>query len=271
MKNPMLRFSLALAVLAATGCFFGGDDEKATGFAKVSPGFYVADYDAIPKLPNGEPGNWRGLGGEISLSTEGGFRMFWTFDTSLVYELRGKWGQKDFGLYFTDMMEMLLAQPDSMTPVFEADTCEVMDVTANSFIRKEYTPLRQKPYWIKYTKADPPQVKPGTYRLTVEGDSTTPHFTVTINFDGQNFRYQERDTSVAFEFEAKWYQVGTVLATFENRRHFRNDSTGGFGPWDSLTAEILQKVRISDDKVEIWSPPSGLFSGGWTTYSKVVE
>ena len=157
------RFLAFLAALAAAGCFFGGEEDLATG-KKITPGFYSGGYAHIE--------NAEGLESEFILNANGDFWLFWITENQPWYDLRGKWGQKNSELIFSEMEEIWGAFT-TWLPV-EDDTNAVAKVTAKSFSRKEWTPLRQKPYWIKYQRKSVLELGDGVYQSisAFPGDST---------------------------------------------------------------------------------------------------
>jgi hypothetical protein len=259
MKNEIEKIALGLfAVLAVSGCLSSGDESN---FSKVSSGFYVADYSGIPGST--------GLESELSLVDGGAFRMFSFGDTTLFYDLSAKWGQTANGILLTESKELNLFQSDTAVPM-EDDTVSLMDITGTGFTRVEYTPMRRKPYWVPYHKQTLPIIKEGDYETILSpADSINPAVKAVLSFTGTDFTYSEVDTITKFEYSAKWYQLGSVLATGNARRRLYVDSTHAFSDWDTLSGESLQRVHVTDNDVQVWEPPSGpFFGGGWTIYNK---
>lgn len=273
MKNSIKILPLFAAVLSVTGCLFGGGGDDQPAFTKIAPGLYTADYSGVAD-PQGY-----GLEEEISINDDGSYRMFWLSHNDPVLDQRGSWSQNVYdarngnALRFSSVKELWIGQSDSLLPA-DDDTNSVINVSGNSFTRLEYTPFRQKPLWIKYTLQSYPTIKDGDYFFAQAADSTHSPTTIKISFSGSDFSYTYSDTAEKYQAHAKWFQIGTILATTNNAQRYFSDSLKAFpDQWDStsLSSEILQRVRnVADSGFEMFNaPPPGVpDSGSWTFYRR---
>lgn len=254
---PCLTLSLALSL---AGCF-GGEDDSLTHpdktpkdtvkSSRLSPGFYVGDYSPFDSLKE-----WNS---EFTLNADGTYRFYWIRTNEAVEDIRGSWAHKDSNLYTTAVTESFLSRgvfgPGS--PV-EGDTNSIRDVTDSSFIRKEWTWIRQKPYWVTYRKKNLPRLQAGDYQYVQEtaGDSVTPPKITRIKMSlaETDFRYTITDTLEYFQAEAKWYFIGTLLVTDANRGRDYDDSLKAFGAWDTIPGSLIQRLQgVSDTGFQMWS------------------
>jgi hypothetical protein len=146
-------------------------------------------------------------------------------------------------------------------------------VTDTSFTRREYSPVRQKPLWVTYTRRNYPALKSGAYLLvkTYPQDSTTTldvKFTITL--DGSRFLFSVvEDTLESFQASAKWSQVGSFLATEENLQR-QLDTSRTFPAWDTLGGLILKRLQtVSDSTFRMWSPQSFFDTASWDPYRRI--
>ncbi len=282
MKKAIL-FPLLVSAICFVGCFFGGEEDTATIDNKdslatgktipISPGLYVGDYTWIDS-------NKAGFESELKFNADGTFRQFWISDNESVYEVRGEWAQHDSNLHFLNLFAAdgkggLFKYADFL-PI-DPDTNSLSQVTDTSFIRREYTPLRQKPYWIRYVKRTFTGLKNGTYQFTLtkpapsDTDSlATMDYKYIVKLDGKSFGYSYReDTLELFQATADWYQLGTFFITEKNLSRSRVDTSSTFSSWDSLPAFLMYRVKqISDTSFQMWTP--GVFPtyiGTWDVYS----
>lgn len=255
---PILALSLALSL---AGCF-GGEDDSLTNpgknpkdtarSARLSPGFYVGDYSPYDSI-----GEWNS---EFTLNADGTYRFYWIRTNEAVQDIRGNWTHKDSNLYINAVTETFLNRGifGPAAPV-EDDTNAIRDVTDSSFTRKEWTWIRQKPFWITYRKKDLPKLQAGDYQYVqeIKGDSVTPDKIIRIKMSlaGTDFRYSiTEDTLEYFQAEAKWYFIGSLLVTDENRGRDYVDSLKAFGGWDTIPGALVQRLQgVSDTGFQMWS------------------
>jgi hypothetical protein len=280
MKKSLPEISAFFAALFFAACVPGGNDEnpvKTNGkdtshvAGSVTPGFYAGDYSAIPD-PRGYA-----LESELSLGGDGSFRMFWLSANEPVLDLTGKWAQDVYdghdGLLLSSQQELWVGQLDSLLPAPD-DTNRIEGVKTASFYRQEYTPYQQKPVWVPYVKKDYPLIKDGDYVFVVPGDSGTPDITLKISLKGSDFVYTFTDSIDEYMVSSKWFQIGTVFATTDNKRKYYSDSLKAFpATWDDSTmdSEILYRVRnVTESGFQMWNPPPPGIpdTGSWTIYTK---
>jgi hypothetical protein len=276
-----IRILAVLSALLAAGCFFGGDNETSTvpdpvkpdSTAKaklIVPGMYVGDYAWIDSGKHG-------LESEFILDTNGTYRLFWISENEAVYDQRGNWNQRDSSFYFSKSQETWVAGGVfSNFESIEDDTNSVRSVTDTSFIRREWTPLRQKPYWITYHKRVYPKLTDGSYLLekidsSMILDSVPVLLAIKISFTGHDFFYSYSEKAVEkFQAKATFYQVGSFLATEDNQQR-ELDSTNTFPEtWTKYSGSILKRLQsVSDTAFSMWNPPAFLQPAGtWESYSK---
>jgi hypothetical protein len=275
------RILLVLSALLAAGCFFGGEGETSTEPDKVDPkdtipkaklivpGVYTGDYTWIDS-------NNHGLESEFVLDANGKYRLFWISENEAVYDQRGNWHQKDSNFYFNSITDAWVYSGvfDNFS-ILEDDTNAVIGVTDTSFTRREYTPLRQKPYWITYHKVNYPSLKDGEYRLakSIERDSIQVTYIFKIKLTGNDFLFSLIEDSVeSFQSAAKFYQAGSFLVTEENQQR-EIDSTNTFpATWIPVDGAILKRLQsVSDTTFNMWNPPSLFEAGSWDIYNKNLK
>jgi hypothetical protein len=270
MKKSLLgKTLLVAAVLSVTGCFFGGSTDD-NALTKITPGFYVADYSGVT---NGQ----FNFETELSIVQDGTFRMFWLADNAPILDRAGKWGQGAYygrnSLHFFEGQNLWVGQTDSLIPAPD-DTDQIRDITPTSFVRLQWTPYLEKPLWITYTLKNYPVIKDGDYVFSEAGDSTRLPTLIKLSFKGSDFTYSYSDTSEKYQATAKWFQIGTILATVQNKQKYFSDSLKAFPEtWDStsLSPEILQRVSaISDKSFQMFNPPPPGIpdTGSWTVYTR---
>jgi len=268
----------ALFTLSLAGCF-GGEEETDTNpiipvdstkaAKKLSPGLYVGDYS-----PFDTTGSWES---EFTLNLDGSFRFYWILRNEAIGDIKGKWFQKDSSLYFDDVTETFINQNSGFFvdgEVVEDDTNSVRDVTDSSFTRKEWTLMRQKPYWVSYKKKSFAQLKGGDYQYTRDikvDDTTTLKVKIGISLDGTAFLYSyKEDTLESFQAAARWYQIGSIFGTEENRGRSFIDSLKKFDEWDTIPGALLQRIQdVSDTAFFMWSPGNVFSPGAWDVYNKI--
>lgn len=272
---PYFRSAASALALFLAGCFGGEGDsptyaDSGNGSAMLKPGLYVGDY--TPYDTSG-----RGWQSEFTLSEDGSFRFFWLLDNQPIGDIRGKWFQRDSSLHLNAVSETYLDQRQGFFvdpyPV-ENDTNTVRNVTKTSFMRKEWTLMRQKPYWITYTRRDLPRLGEGAYQYFTEVpiDATAKDtISIDIGLSGDGFAYKYKEHGkVFFEVDAKWAQIGSILLTYDNRTRGYLDSLQDFAPWDTLPGVLLQRVdSVSADGFHMWSPGGMSSPGTWDKYHKL--
>ena len=284
---PLSKVLVSLIVLSLAGCFGGADEEggnplkppagnNGSGARPISPGLYAADYSLLDSARAG----WES---EFTLDSSGDFRHFLIVGNEPVGDTRGRWFQRDSNLFFGGVTESYIDPSGFFLESYsiEDDTNAVREITDTSFIRKEWTLLRQKPYWVAYRKKPVERLRDGTYEYSrgvevpaadTSADSTdTMTVRIRITFDGAGFLYSySEDTLEAFQAKAEWYQLGSVLGTERNSSRSYIDSLGAFEEWDSLPGALLQRVRmISDTSFQLWSPGGILSAPAWDEYRRV--
>ena len=275
---------VTICALFGVGCFFGGESDTSTTPEKkdsiavlpktpsVSPGLYAGDYAWI----DSNKAEWES---EFYLNSDGTFRLIGISANDALYDMRGKWAQHDSGLFFVKMNESW-----SRDGVFydftevEDDTNSIRQVTDTSFIRREWTPLRQKPYWITYTKRSFPKVKEGEYSFVQNYPNPTPEdslATIDVKFNiklkGGDFLFSVvEDTLESFQASAEWAQVGSFLSTEKNLQRYAEDSTHAFpSAWDTVGGIILKRLRtVSDTSFHMWNSPTAFNPGSWDPYHR---
>lgn len=274
------KILIAISALLTAGCFFGGEsdaptsitaDTKDTDTAKVKlikPGIYAGDYAWIDS-------NKAGLESEFILDSNGSFRLFWISENEAVYDQRGNWHQKDSNFFFNGATETWAQGGifDNFTAI-EDDTNAIVGVTDSSFRRREWTPLRQKPYWITYSRKTYPTLREGTYTLKrtygSDSDAVDYMFTIKLKDKGFFFSVLQDDTLESFQDSATYYQIGSFLATDGNKQR-EPDSTNTFPDWSPVQGTVLKRLQtVSDTAFSMWSPASFFEPGSWDPYSKIV-
>lgn len=282
---PISSASLVLALsLALAGCFGGeGDTATNTGgngqtgggdIKSLKAGLYVGDYAPYDTAEQG----WES---EFHLDADGNFRFFWILGNMPVGDIQGKWVQRDSNLQFSSMTESFLdMNSETFPPAYriDDDTNAVRAVTDTSFIRREWTLLRQKPYWVTYTLRAIPAVKQGTYQFSKYMSDTLPDTgavdptQVRITLDGGgDFGYTIKpDSVIDVEFDGQWAQLGSILVTRNNRVRSWVDSLKAFDDWDTIPGSMLHRVRyVSDTAFHFWFPGNFFSAGDWGVFGRI--
>lgn len=279
MQKSALVLSSVMAIALSLGGCFGGEDaddnpvdpqdtSKISG-NKLKPGLYVGDYS-----PYDTAGRWES---EFTLSQDGAYRFFWVIDNEPIGDIQGSWFQRDSSLHFTGIKESYMDQGSGLFlpgEGVEDDTNSVRNVTDSSFVRREWTLLRQKPYWVTYRKKNYRTLSNGTFQYSrdIQIDSST-NLTVKIkiSLDGAGFLYSyNEDTVESFQAAATWFQVGTIFGTEQNRARSFIDSSKTFTPWDTIPGALLQRIKdVSDTAFQMWTPGGFLSNGSWDVYQKL--
>ncbi|MEO7424374.1 MAG: hypothetical protein ABI036_04255 [Fibrobacteria bacterium] len=284
MKLLILKSALLLSALSAAGCFFGGESDSPTSIYDGGP----KQNDTLPKVKKIVPGLYVGsyseydtsaqtIESELLLNADGSYRLFYIFGEVAFYDQSGTWFQKDSSLYF------LNAQKSDIDPDFgifppatklENDTNALVSVTDSSFRRLEYTPLRQKPYWISYKRKSAPALKEGTYFMekTVAKDSVVADMKMVIDLLKGDFAFSYSESGiVTFQMKAKYSLAGTFLIT-ENNSYRRIDTTDAFGEWTPLDGYSVQRLKsVEDTAFSMLSSIFGYSRGYWDSYSLVPK
>jgi hypothetical protein len=264
---------LALAPLFLPGCFLSSDEDPPRR-AQVAPGMYVGDYSWIDTSERNT------VETEFSLESRGNYRILTLLDNEALFGTRGLWRQEADAFRLGEIQ----ATVDGSQPFFEwknlkggeeFDTTALRDVTDTSFVRKEYTIFRQKPYWITYTRRIHDAIPLGRYRFdfTYRIDTLTvqARYEIALKPEGGFSLREFKDTVAVFEVEAEWKQAGSFLAIQEYRYRQFADSLRGFpAKWDSVPGDYFWRVQgISDTAIDLWSPGSLFSRGHWDSYQKI--
>lgn len=279
-KSSPAKFAPIAALLLSlslAGCFGGEDgatsppvnpNDTAKTAKKIAPGTYVGDY--------GPYDSSHVLESEFTLAADGTFRFFWFVENDAYGDFKGSWFQRDSNLYFSGMTESynnggLFDSGATM----ENDTNHIREVTDSSFLRKEWTPLRQKPYWIAYNKKVFAPIKSGNYQFESEImlDSVTKDTArIRIELNGTDFLFRYSEDTVEYsQYRASWFQQGSILGTESIEARRLDTATGAFSAWERVPGAQLQRTsEVSDTAFRIWYPPQSFFeSGVWEVYRKV--
>lgn len=281
------RLFILLCALAATGCFFGGENDAATEYPLVArdpadtvprvepprvrfvtPGTYVGDYTWIDS-------NVYELESELVLEAKGTFHLGWIQKNENIITQNGEWSQRDSQFFFKSILETYVGS-DSLfrfSDSLEDDTNLVRNLTDTSFLRLEWTPLRQKPYWIPYRRRIVPGLQEGVYILKksypdADGEKDyvftielkEDEFLLTVSLEGEGVH----------QSSARWAQVGSFLSLEELREH-EADSTGAFPEeWRDIFGRTLKRLdAVSDTGFSVWTPTSARHPiGNWDVFRK---
>lgn len=272
------RKSILLSALVFGGCIFGGEGDSPTGVPGpatqppepppirwISPGAYAGDYSGLDS-------NRNNLESEFVLDPGGDFDLLWIVGNEAVIHQRGTWSQRDSSFFFDSMTETWLAD-DSLflhPGGLENDTNAVREVTDTSFLRLEWTPLRQKPYWVPYRKLATPALKHGRYSLTKAYPDSTgeAEYAISMEIEGGAFSIDiARDTLEKFHSTGNWRRVGSFLA-LEEVQERGIDSVGEPTDWNPVPGYRFKRLSsVSDTAFSLWSP-STFFEpeGYWDRY-----
>ncbi|MEO6096807.1 MAG: hypothetical protein ABIW76_14345 [Fibrobacteria bacterium] len=268
----------ALSALLAGGCLFGGEDDAALPIVekpkandtlpkarRIVPGIYVGDYSWIDS-------GRTGFDTEFLLDTNGTYRLFWISENEALYDQRGVWIQKDSSFLFS-RSEVSKVENGVFARYIgiEDDTNSVRNVSDSAFVRLEWTPLRQKPYWIAYHRVSYPQLREGVYALSKTFGTDTDKVVLDFSIEfkaGKFLMTVDENTLPNFQADAKYRQLGSFLVTEENRDR-KVDSTRNYSNWKTYDGALVQRLQtISDTAFSMWNPSSIFEAGGWDHYSK---
>lgn len=272
------RILLVPTALFVAGCLFGGNNETSTvpvtkpndttkTFKPIAAGTYTGDYSWI------DTARHHGLESEFILDSKGNYRLFWIADSEAVYDQRGTWAMPDSNLYFRGASEAWVSSGVfSDFTKMEDDTNAVVNVTDDSFTRREYTPLRQKPYWITYKRKTYPKLVEGVYKLSktfgTDTDAVTYLFKITLKEGKFGFSVTE-DSLESFQAAANFYQVGSFLATDSNQQREIDSNKVFIDNWLTVDGTILKRLQaVSDTAFNMWNPPSFFEAGSWDHYGR---
>jgi hypothetical protein len=277
--SALARPAIFALVLSLGGCFGGNDSEddpagpgidpdRTSNLRKLAPGLYEGDYTAYDSI--------YGLESEFLLNEDGSYRFFWFTTNTVVADIRGNWFQRDSNVHFNGIREAYVDGGIFYPGLpIEDDTNAVRQITETSFIRKEWTPLRQKPFWINYRRKTVNPLGDGTFRFSQEypvDSSTSSQVRIGISLDGNG--YSENflqtfagDTVRAWLAEADWHQVGSVFVIERYAGQLYDSSSHVYGPdWDSIPGAMMQRIKdVSDTAFKIWAPGN---PGTWDEYRK---
>lgn len=289
--GTFVRYALcALGALSIAGCFGGSDDastmgpEKpgdSTATRKITPGLYVGDYSWIDTT------RFTGMQAEFLMDADGSFKHLFIYQDEAIFDHSGRWAQSGGDFIFTDIVvsESDFGVFDIPEPM-EDDTNSVRDVTDSTFTRSEWTPLRQKPYWITYKrKTDFPKLSEGAYyhhvldTFTIAADTADTAAVDTIRVVDNLYRFEigagdsfffsmTVDSSETYQLDAKYRQFGSFLVT-EDHRDRAKDTTDAFGEWEPVGGTIFMKLKdVSDTAFVLQTPAFSPEPYGFLPYSK---
>jgi hypothetical protein len=291
---PLLAM-FALCTLFLAGCIFGGSDdtstlgpetdelpEGATAARKIIPGLYLGDYSWI------DTNRFAGTESQFLMNADGTFEHLFIYRDDAIFDQSGKWTQKGGSFIFTDMV---VSESDrgvfDYADSLEDDTNSVRDVTESAFVRSEWTPIRQKPYWITYKKAaEFPKVSAGAYyhhvidTFTIVADtSDTTGAVDTVKIVDKLYRFEigggdslhfsmAVDSAEVYQMDARYRQFGSFLVT-DNHRDREKDSTGAFTEWQPKDGTIFMKLKdVTDTAFVLQTPAFSSEPDGFLPYSK---
>ena len=287
-----MRFRLSAPILALllAGCFGGDDDTSTIGpenpddspaVRKIAPGLYAGGYGWIDTT------RFAGMESEFLMGADGAFEHLFIYQDDAIFDHTGKWAQRGGDFIFTGMLvsESERGVFDAYAPL-EDDTNSVRDVTASGFSRLEWTPLRQKPYWITYKRIpDFPKVSEGVYyhhvidTFTVVADTSDTTAVDTLKVVDNLYRFEigrgdslrfsiTIDSTETYQLEAEYRQFGSFLVT-ENHRDREKDSANAFTEWQPEAGTIFMKLKdVSDTAFVLQTPAFSPEPNGFLPYSK---
>lgn len=278
---------ILLFVLASAGCFFGGENDAATDFPFaatdpedtvptvepprvrfVTPGTYAGDYTWIDS-------NIYELESELVLEARGTFHHGYFQHNETIITQDGEWSQRDSQFFFKSILQTYLNSdslfqfPDSL----DDDTNLVRNLTDTSFLRLEWTPLRQKPYWITYRRKAVPDLEEGRYTLVKSylepGGAKEYEFTIELTESDFLLTVSREETDL-FQSFAKWNRLGSFMV-LEEMQEREVDSTGELPEvWRQVFGWSLKRLdAVSDSGFSLWSPTSIRHPvGNWDVFRK---
>lgn len=288
---PALHIFCAAGALFLAGCFGGDGDAATTGpenpgdseaVRKIAPGLYAGDYSLI------DTSRFAGMESELLMDADGTFRHLFIYQDDAIFDHGGRWAQSGGDFHFTD-----IRASESNGGVFlqyaplEDDTNAVRAVTDSAFTRNEWTPLRQKPYWIAYKrKTGLPALSEGAYyhhvldTFAIAADTSDPGDTVKIVDNLYRFELTGGDSLLfsmtidsqeVYQLRARYRQFGSFLVTEEHRDRGK-DSAGVFGEWEPKEGTIFMKLKnVSDTAFVLQTPAFSPEPNGFLPYSKNGE
>jgi hypothetical protein len=272
---------ILITALFTAGCFFGGESDSPTSITKedpktndslpavkkIVPGLYAGEYDWIDTAQ-------QGYTSQLLLNSDGSYRFIYARFDYAAYDEFGNWFQKDSAFYFSGNTDCVA---DNFDGIFyapnkaEDDTTAIANITDTSFLRREYTPLRQKPYWIPYKRKNVPAIKDGNYAMVLApvSDSMPYEAKLVIDLAKNEFTFSyHHDNALTDQFNSKYDQVGSFLITKEVR-YRAVDSTNVLGDWGLWEGYEVQTLKsISDTSFSWITPLFSLNAGVWETYKK---
>ena len=289
-RLPVAPFACSiLCALFIAGCFGGDDDRSTTGpeipkdsTKKIVPGLYLGDYSWI------DTSRYAGMQSEFLMDADGTFKHLFIYRDEAIFDHSGRWAQSGGNFIFTDI---LFSESDGgvfyeFNPM-EDDTNSVRDVTDSSFTRSEWTPLRQKPYWITYKRIpDFTKLSEGAYyhhvldTFTIVADtSDTTGAVDTVKVVDNLYRFEigagdsllfstTVDSLETYQMGAIYHQFGSFLIT-EKHRDREKDTTGAFTEWQPKDGTIFVKLKdVSDTAFVLQTPAFSPEPNGFLPYTK---
>lgn len=279
----------ALLTLAICGCFFGGEEDSPTSPPKevpnptgsrigfISPGIYHGDFTSIDSGLTDDD-----FETEFILYADGSYELYWIANTMASAIFKGNWAQHDSSVFLLNTKQARIQNGfiDDFTSI-EDDTNSIRNVLDNSFIKKEYTPFRSKPYWITYTKKKFPALA-GSYQYTERipyllppKDSLDTVMNIdtleakyTITFNGIEMTYRENDTLEYYQLKANWVQMSSLVRMQNNQERVWLDSTQSFSAWSTVPGSILWRIlETKDSALNIWNP----IYGDWQIFHRLPQ
>lgn len=294
MRIPLSAMPLAgcaVVALLLAGCFGGEDDASTMGpenpgnpasTRKITPGFYVGDYSRI------DSERFAGMESEFLMDADGSFEHLFIYQDDAIFDHSGKWAQSGGDFIFTETLVSESNQGvfDGYAPL-EDDTNSVRNVTDSGFTRNEWTPLRQKPYWMAYKrKTDFPKLSQGIYyhhvidTFTIVADtSDTTGAVDTLKVVDKLYRFEFAggdtlrfsmtvDSLETYQLEAEYRRFGSFLVT-ENHRDRGRDTANVFTEWQSKTGTVFMKLKeATETTILLQTPAFSPEPNGFILYSK---
>jgi hypothetical protein len=270
----MKKSVFLLTTLLPLGCVLN-EDEKTPAPRKIAAGLYTGDYKWIDTSEANK------IESELFLDPNSTYRHTVTYDNDPIVGTRGEWEPRSASLFFSK-----IEQGRAYGGHFAAwvplkgdealDTMPTRDVTDSTFVRKEYTGFRQKPYWITYTRRVSPRIPEGHFLYTdiyrVDSVRTVENrMALRLEAGKAMFLSGFEDSLENYQAAATWSQAGSFLVYKDYRYRYYEDSLKAFTPnWDTIPGEIFSRVgAISDTAIQIWSPAQFIFPGHWDVYKRI--
>jgi hypothetical protein len=253
-----------------------------TAARKITPGLYIGDYGRI------DANRFTGMEAEFLMDADGSFKHLFIYQDEALFDHSGRWAQSGGDFIFTGLTVSESHQGvfDVFNPM-EDDTNSVRDVTDSGFTRNEWTPLRQKPYWMAYKrKTDFPKLSQGAYyhhvldtSIIVADTSDTTGAVDTLKVVDKLYRFEfgggdtlrfsmTVDSLETYQLEAQYHQFGSFLVT-ENHRDRERDTANVFSNWQPKEGTIFMKLKeASETAILLQTPAFSPEPYGFLPYSK---